>query len=198
MDRLERAFSSSPPVDVPLDARVAHLAGRRFLLPGPGPRVGDRLAARFSIPAARHATAPLRGDDIERGFVVVSTLPNIEKHACIAQIVDLEERAVCLAHVPRIFHVSADAARHWVEVDFFHRTIAAPGYSLAGADDESRRSFTRAFGVEVAGERRIAHGLFALWRGEFLAIDIPVDQMLTPAVVDFLDRAHALLHGIPR
>ena len=174
--------------------RVAELAGRRIVLPGPGPRPGERLAAHFTIPPARHSSVPLGADDLRRGFVVVSTLPNIQKHACIAQIVDLEERAPCLLHVPRIFHVSADGAEHWAEMDLFHAAVEAPGYSLAEADDTSREAFALAFGVAVEGERRIAHGLFALWQGEFLAVEIPGDQMSAPAVLDFLERVHALLH----
>ncbi len=174
--------------------RVARVAGRRIVLPGPGPRPGEPLVARFTIPPARHSLSPLGDDDLRQGFVVVSTLPNIQKHACIAQIVDLEEGAPCLLHTPRIFHVSADGAEHWAEMDAFHASVEAPGYSLAGADDASRTSFAHAFGVAVEGDRRIAHGLFALWQGEFLDVEIPLDQMGAPAVFDFLDRAHTLLH----
>jgi hypothetical protein len=143
-DRGRLGAPSSPATDLArTESRVATLAGRSVVLPGPGPRVGERLAARFAIPPARRASTPLTAD-------------------------------------------------------VFHRSVEAAGYSLAGADDESRRAFARAFGVEVLGERRIAHGLFGLWEGEFVAVDIPGDQMLTPGVIHFLDRLHALLHGAGR
>ncbi len=71
--------------------------------------------------------------------------------------------------------------------------MTAPGYSLCCADDTSREGFGRAFGVAVQGHHRIAHGLFALKDGVFLAADVPFDQMEPPDVPSFLARVRRLL-----
>lgn len=128
---------------------------------------------------------------------MVSTLPNIEKHACLAQIVELEERSHGAIPHHRIVHVSADHEAHWREVDRFHPNIQAAGYSLCCADPASREA-VEAFGVGVEGHHRIAHGLFALLDGVFLAAEIPADQMKPAEVRDFLHRVAALVrHGRP-
>jgi len=175
--------------------RTVRLGERLLRLPWRAPAIGSRLEAEFHIPPARRTNAPLTRDSLARGLVVVSTLPNIEKHACVAQIVDLEEHGRCLVHQPRIVHVSSDPARHWAEVDLFHPGIVSESYSLAECDGESRRSFAQAFGVAVEGEPRITHGLFALLDATFLAVEIPFDQMRPPWVTDFLDAVHGALHA---
>lgn len=49
-----------------------------------------------------------------------------------------------------------------------------------------------AFGIGVEGHQRIAHGLFGLRDGVFLAADIPDDQMKPADVRGFLTRVAAL------
>lgn len=164
-----------------LGERVIHLQGRV-------PLCGEHLAAEFVIPAARLADEPLTAAELRRGLVVVSTLPNIEKHACLAQIVDLEKRDRERLPGLRIVHVSADHAEHWQEVDRFHPHIRAAGYSLCCVDPVSRAAFVEAFGVGVDGHHRIAHGLFALLNGRFVQAEIPEDQMRPADVERFLDR----------
>jgi len=168
--------------------RTAQLGPDRIHLLGNVPCRGERLTAEFTIPAARLADTPLTVHKLRRGLVVVSTLPNIQKHACLAQIVELEEHGH--EHLPslRILHVSADHAEHWGEVDRFHPNIRSAGYSLCCADPASREAFILAFGVGVEDHHRIAHGLFALQDGIFLEVDIPHDQMRPAAVRDFLGR----------
>jgi hypothetical protein len=179
-----------------LDAseRRAVLRNRTLVLPGPLPRPGDPLAdVQFSIPPARHAQTPLTPEALRLGTVVVSTLPNIGRHACAAQILGLEERCLERLDEFRLVHVSADEPRFWLEVDHFHPVLRADGFSLHGADDASREAFGRAFGVAVQGERRIAHGLFGLHDGVFLAADVPYDQMAVPDVDGFVARLRRLL-----
>lgn len=168
--------------------RTAQLGNSRIALLGEMPIPGDRLEADFTIPAARSASRPLVPSDLHEGLVVVSTLPNIQKHACLAQIVELEERSHGTMPQLRIVHVSADHETHWQEVDRFHPNIQAAGYSLCCADPASRTSFVEAFGVGVEGYHRIAHGLFALLDGVFIAAEIPSDQMRPAAVHRFLER----------
>lgn len=174
------------------EVRFARLGGRRITLPGSAPRAGDRLTARFELPPARNATAPLCATDLSAGLVFVSTLPNVAKSACLAQIVDLDEHTQNPAGEGRVVLVSADHASNWREVDEFHPDVRAPAYTLDGASAEHRAAFVRAFGVEVAGHRRIAHGLFALIDGVFLTADVPFDQMSSPDVAGFLTRVRRL------
>jgi len=172
---------------------VVRLGDEFLLLAHDAPRPGDELAGDFVVPAARIAREPLTPAVLARGLVVVSTLPNIQKHACVAQIVEVEELAPHELPSPRIFHVSADDAHHWGEVDRFHASVASPGYSLCCASPASRAAFGRAFGVAVEGHRRIAHGLFALHDGVFLAAEVPFDQLQPPDVPAFVRRVHNLL-----
>jgi hypothetical protein len=166
--------------------RLAWLGQERLELLGPAPRPGDPLLGHFSIPPARRASSPLTGGELRRGLVVVSTLPNIRRHACLSQIVDLDEHGGDLLPGARFYHVAADEPEHWAEVDRYHAGVRAPGYSLHLAPPADRAAFVAAFGVGVARHRRIAHGLFTLREGRFLAVDIPVDQMAPMDVGCFL------------
>jgi hypothetical protein len=86
----------------------------------------------------------------------------------------------------RLLHVSADAAACWYEVDLFHPELEAAGYSLHEADSDSVQAFTHLFGVAVAGNRRIAHGMFALENGVITVADIPLQQMGVPSIGRFM------------
>jgi hypothetical protein len=175
----------------PAGSRTAYLGETVIELEGPAPRVGTSLVGEFALAPAHYAAGPLLAVDLRHGPVVVSTLPNIEKHACIFQIVDLEEELARFDPPPRLVHVSSDSARHWTEVKQYHPELRAPGYTLGETDAHSCDAFKAAFGVGVRGHRRIAHGLFALRDGIFLAVDIPDDQMSAPPVKLFL---HQLSH----
>lgn len=170
------------------EQRRAKLGSETIQLEGAMPQVGERLEASFSIPAARHAESPLSATGLLQGLVIVSTLPNIQKHACIAQIVDLEAQAKERVPSAQLVHISSDHADHWLEVDRFHPDVETPGYSLCCADPVSRQAFAQAFGVGVKAHQRIAHGLFALHEGVFVAVAIPEDQMRTPEVAGFLEQ----------
>ena len=172
--------------------RWAQLGARRLCLLGQAPKPGDLVSGQFSIPAARHAAMPLTDSELCQGLVIVSTLPNIQKHACMRQIVDLEERVKEKLPDARIVHVSADHAEHWQEVDQFHPDVQAAGYSLCCADTVSREAFVRAFGVGVKDHHRIAHGLFALKDGAFIGVEIPGDQMRTPEIDLFIESVRAV------
>jgi hypothetical protein len=174
--------------------RHADLGGRSIVLLGHLPQPGRALVDVFTLPPARRATAPLTESDLVHGTVVVSTLPNIQRHACIAQIVELEEECAHRHPAVRIVHVSQDEAIHWREVDRFHRGVTASSYTLSGSSESSRVSFTWAFGVGVLGEQRIAHGLFALRDGVFVAAEVPFDQMQAPDVRWFLRALDGALH----
>ena len=176
----------------PTGSRTAFLGETVIELEGPAPRVGTSLVGEFALAPAHFAPVPLLAADLRHGPAVVSTLPNIEKHACIYQIVNLEEELARFSPPPRLVHVASDSARHWKEVEQYHPELRAPGYALAETDADSRDAFKAAFGVGVRGHRRIAHGLFALRDGIFLAAEIPDDQMSPPPVKLFLHRlSHA-------
>lgn len=168
--------------------RTAKLGDTLIELEGSAPDLGAPLRGEFAIAPARHARTPLLASDLRAGWVVLSTLPNIEKHACISQILDLEEAIVKMDPRPRLVHVSADEAHHWHEVDHIHPDLRAPGFTLASTSPRDRAAFTAAFGVGVRGKPRIAHGLFGLRDGTFEDAEIPYDQMQSPNVVEFVAR----------
>ena len=179
----------------PQEHRVALLGETSLRLPGSLPQPGEFLLPRpFTIPPARNASEPLTPASLRSGLALVSTLPNIGRHACAAQILDFEEQALRRLESFRMVHVSTDAASFWSEVDHFHPGLGAQGFSLFDADQESLTAFGLSFGVAVEGHRRIAHGLFALVDGMFLATEVPFQQMAVPNVGRFLDRVERLLN----
>jgi len=170
--------------------RIVKLGSKELELLGECPLPLQPLPpTTFAIPPARNATEPLVFSDLTRGKVFVSTLPDISKHACAAQILGLEEQVRHRAPEARLVHVSADAPHFWDEVDHFHRDLTASGYSLFGADEESARAFGQLFGVAVKGNRRIAHGLFALQDGIVVAAEIPYQQLGIPSIGRFMHTA---------
>jgi peroxiredoxin len=170
--------------------RIVRLAEKEIELVGECPQVGDRISPNhFSIPPARCAIRSLQPKDLLEGLVFVSTLPNISKHACAAQILGLEEEVRHREPDARLVHISADAPKFWVEVDLIHPNLTAEGYSLFGADDDSSDAFKKAFGVGVVGSTRIAHGLFSMKDGVVLAAEIPYQQMGVPSIGRFMHRA---------
>ena len=174
--------------------RVALLGDTPLRLLGRLPQPGELLADRpFSVPPARNAGAPLTTASLREGLVLVSTLPNIGRHACAAQILDFEEQSMRRLDACRMIHVSTDEARFWSEVDHFHPALGAEGYSLFDADEASIAAFGLSFGVAVEGHGRIAHGLFALADGVFVGAEIPFQQLAVPDVGGFLDRVERLL-----
>jgi peroxiredoxin len=175
--------------------RAAYLNGQQIGLLGVVPGAGDELVEQFTVPAARRATEPLTANDLRQGLVLVSTLPNIHRHACVVQIVHLHEHGQHILPQARIVHVSADPPEYWDEVTQFHGNVTAPGFSLTPATPDSRDAFVRSFGIGVAGQRRIAHGLFALKEGVFLGSEVPTDQMSPPGVDAFLARIRRLLEA---
>ncbi len=167
--------------------RIADLGGTPIRLRGRVPLPGERLGCDFAVPAARRAAAPLTREALSRGLVIVSTLPNIRRHACMSQIVVLDEETPRLLPGARVVHVAADEAEHWAEVDRFHPGVVAAGYSLHGAAPACRIAFGHAFGVAVEGHARIAHGCFALRDGVIVAAEVPYHQMHSMDVRPFLE-----------
>jgi peroxiredoxin len=189
MDEVEHPHDDDEEEDLPREAR---LGGQVVRLMGRAPRPGDHLVRSFRVPEARRANHPLETSTLRDGLVIVSTLPNIAKRACTAQVVKLEAARKALDGL-RIFHVASDGLLAWDEVEQFHPDVAAPGYALKAASPFDAAAFKRAFGVGVEGSHRIAHGLFALKNGVFLLVDIPFDQFRTPSVERFMYRARAIV-----
>lgn len=162
------------------------MGGKAIALLGDEPRVGARIDRPFSVPPARGATAPLTEKDLSQGLVILSTLPNIHRHACVAQIIDLERTLPHELPQARIVHVSGDSRERWSEVDRYHPDVTSASYTLASATSHSRQVFVETFGVAVENHWRIAHGLFAIDHGVVVMADIPTDQMQRPRVGRFL------------
>jgi len=169
------------------------LGSRWAVLEAPCPRPGDVLRADFRLQPAHHASTSLCASQLQHGLVILSTLPNIEKRACTAQILALDRELDARGWRPQVVHVSSDAARHWSQLARLHDQVNAAGYTVDGASDKDRQVFARSFGVAVSGERRIAHGLFALQDGVFLSAEVPENQFRTPGVRQFLQRLARLM-----
>lgn len=114
------------------------------------PERRDVLRGDFALPAGRNASSPLTGGSLGHGAVIVSTLPDIRKHACALQVLDLEEHVRIDFPGVRLVHIASDDAAGWQEVDWYHRDLRAEGYTLAGATESCPRGFTAAFGVAWA------------------------------------------------
>ncbi|NOU27517.1 MAG: hypothetical protein HOO96_06370 [Polyangiaceae bacterium] len=174
----------------PEPPRMARIGNERVELYGSPPSPGDRVTAHFEVAPARNSSTPLTPAHLRSGLVLMTTLPNIHKHACTAQIIGLEALARDELPHARLLHVSSDAVEHWAEVDELHGSVTAEGYSLDGAVGGD--SFRDQFGVGVRGSRRIARGLFALLDGVVLAADVPENQGRTPSIRRFIERTCAL------
>jgi len=173
------------------EVRRAYVGTRTVELYGRALAAGDRVDVDFTIPPARASFVPLTGERLGRGLVLMTTLPNIHKHACAAQIVQTEALARRVLPEAEVLHVASDRPEYWQEVDHLHGDVRAAGYSLKTSADGD--VFRAAFGVGVRGSDRIARGLFALYRGVVLAADVPEDQARTPDVARFVERTRSLL-----
>lgn len=165
-----------------LDDKVIHLRG-------PRPKMNTPISVRFNIPAARNAQQPLKQTDLMQGIFIISTLPNIQKSACMRQILDLE-------HVIQknfkdsvtLVHISSDEARYWQEVDDLHPHLKAKAYTLDGVPEEIKEEIADMLGVGVVDSHRIAHGIFGFKDGRIIAAMIPRQQMGNPDVRVFVRR----------
>jgi len=174
--------------------RVVQLNETSLRLLGRLPQPGERLATRpFSVPPARNATSPLTRASMDDGLVLMATLPNLGRYVRAAHLLDFEKRLTGRLGEFRTVHVSTDEASIWAEFNHFHPGLAAEGYSLFDADEETVSGFGLSFGVALEGHGRIAHGLFALLNGVFVAAEVPFDQLDVTGVEPFLDRVERLL-----
>jgi len=163
------------------------LGDRPIELLGKKPKAGFRWDARFRIPPAHNTKTPLTDKDLAEGLVIISTLPNIQSHACAAQVLDLEEECKNRGIPAKIFHVACDCPEHWDEVKKLHPFLKAKGYSFENANKTDIETFSWNLGVGVKGSRRIAHGLFAFRDGSLVKAYIPKQQYGIPNIKRFLD-----------
>jgi hypothetical protein len=166
--------------------RPACLAGRPILLLGHLPHPGRALVDVFRLPAVDHAGARLTDEDLRVGTVAVSTSPSLGPDS-MRQLEALKN--ACRRDLPfaRVVHVSHDMDSSAAIDGSVHGEL----YTLEGASESSCVSFTWAFGVGVLGEKQIAHGLFALREGIFVAAETPFDQRPLHDVSGFIRAWHA-------
>ena len=169
-----------------LDDKVIHVRGSR-------PRINTSISFRFDIPAARNAQQSLRETELLQGNFVISTLPNIQKSACMRQVLDLEHSIKKNLQQTKLVHISSDAAIHWKEVDELHPKLKARAYTLNGLDAKTKQEFADMFGVGVVESERIAHGIFGLKDGKIITAMIPRQQMGNPNVSVFVRRYKAAI-----
>lgn len=193
------AVAETPTPEAP-DAppRQVRVMGALRTLRGDAVRVGDVVHGAWSLPRVRGDGAPLGADSLRDGLAFVSTLPNIHKHACVAQVLRLEHEVSHAWPHARVHHVSADGPETWAELDDFHAEVRAGAYSLALATEASSDAFRACFGVGVEGTPRVAHGLFAVLDGVVLGSEIPFEQMGAADVDLFLERLERLLGALRR
>jgi hypothetical protein len=172
------------------DDRLVRLHGEDLWLYGRRLSPGDEVSGPFAVEPARHAWEPLTDATVRSGLVIVTTLPNIRKHACSAQLLQTESLAHTMLPKARVFHVAADDVSNWREVDALHGDSCASGYALGALPLDD--AFRVAFGVGVRGSHRIARGLFALLDGVVLAAELPFQQGRTPDVPGFIGRTRRL------
>lgn len=164
-----------------------YLGEERIELYGIKPKLGEKLRAPFLIPPAFNTISPLGKKSMDKGLVILSTLPNIKSNACIAQVLDLEMEIKARKLKAKIFHVACDCPEHWAEVRSLHPFLKAKGFSLQNASKKDSESFRISFGVGVHGSSRIAHGLFAFRDGRIIASYIPRQQYAIPNIKKFLN-----------
>lgn len=155
-------------------------------LEGKEPAIGSVLDHTFLIPEAIGNSA-VADVNLKKSLVIVSTLPNVQKDHCIQQILELENLAKkLLPSATKIHHVSSDTRLDWRSAQNKIK-IPIKAYTLHDAVPVSRLEFKEAFGVGVVGNDRIAHGLFALFKGQFVAVQIPSEQLGIPNVSLFIN-----------
>jgi len=164
-----------------------YLGDERIELYGNKPKLGEKLQIPFLIPPAFNTRLPLRKKAIDKGLVIISTLPNIKSNACSAQILNLEMEIKARKIKAKIFHVACDCPEHWEEVRSIHPFLRAKGFTLKNASKEDSESFRNSFGIGVHGSSRIAHGLFAFQDGKVIASYIPRQQYGIPNIKKFLN-----------
>ncbi len=163
-----------------------YLGDIKIELIGKRPQTGFSLQKTFSIPAAYNAKRALKNDSLKKGWVIISTLPNIRSNECSMQILNLENEIKKLNEKIRIFHIACDSPDHWEGVKELHPSLKAKGFCLNLAAKKDVMNFKESFGVGVKGSERIAHGLFAFRDGKLIGSLIPKQQYGIPNIKGFL------------
>ncbi len=159
---------------------------KTYLLEGNLPFIGQTITKEFTLQEAL-GKKPLSFKDLSKGLVIVSTLPNIKKEHCIQQVNELETLArLLLPSSTQIVHVSSDPPAAWKNAKTFLPDVELRAYTLFDTDPESVSMFREEFGVGVQDSDRVAHGLFALFHGQFMKLQVPDDQLGVPNIPLFL------------
>ena len=168
--------------------RKVFLGDCSIFLEGSQPKYGQKLANNITAKPARKTKEALGSTQLSQGLVFVSTLPNIRSFACSQQVLDLEVGSKKKFPKSKIFHIASDPKSGWKEVDLLHPFLSSPGFTLCGLSKDEKERFKSSFGVGVENENRIAHGLFALLDGKFIASYIPRQQYGVPNIKLFLNK----------
>jgi peroxiredoxin len=159
--------------------RKVFLGDCSIFLEGSQPKYGQKLANNITAKPARKTKEALGSTQLSQGLVFVSTLPNIRSFACSQQVLDLEVESKKKFPKSKIFHIASD---------LLHPFLSSPGFTLCGLSKDEKERFKSSFGVGVENENRIAHGLFALLDGKFIASYIPRQQYGVPNIKLFLNK----------
>ena len=164
-----------------------YLGDKKIKVYGNHLKKGEPLDVKFTLPPAYNTKKFLKKKDINKGLVILSTLPNIKSNECSTQVLDLETEVNARKLNAKIFHIACDCPNHWEEVKQLHPFLKAKGYTFELANPKDIENFKQTLGVGVLGSKRIVHGLFAFLDGKLLSSYIPKQQYGTPNVNKFLN-----------
>lgn len=157
-------------------------------LTGRRPKLGDPIEGKFGFKPALNTKSKFPDLKNIKGLVFLSTLPNVKSFACSTQVLDLEEEISKRNIRAKIFHLASCGINSWTEIKKLHPQLKANGYSLQNCDNDEVTTFKQKLGVGVTNSHRLAHGLFVLKNGKFIASYIPKQQYGVPNIKRFLNR----------
>ena len=162
---------------------------------GKRPKTGEPIDGKFGFRPVLNTKAnfPCLGN--AKGIVFLSTLPNVRSFACSTQVLDLEEEVIIRKIPAKIFHLASCGKESWSEIKKLHPQLKAHGYSLQNCNTNDVNRFKHKLGVGVSNSNRLAHGLFVLKNGKFIASYIPKQQYGVPNIKRFLNRLERSLHS---
>lgn len=165
-----------------------YLGDSPIQLIGKRPKPGQKLALKPKLPGVYNTRKDFGSVAKEKGYLFVSTLPNVKTHACSAQVYELETLLAEKGIEATICHISSDGKSSWSEVKKLHPGLKCLGFTLQEADKETVLTFKESLGVGVSNSHRLAHGLFAYKDGKLIGSLIPKQQYGSPNIKKFLSK----------
>ncbi|TGL48907.1 hypothetical protein EHQ59_15695 [Leptospira kemamanensis] len=155
---------------------------------GKKPKFGEPFRGKFQFTPALNTRSRFPNLQNTKGLVFVSTLPNVKSFACSTQVLELEEEIKARKLQAKIIHLASCGQNSWMEIKKLHSHLKAKGYSLGKRNSMEVQTMKQILGVGVINSNRLAHGLFVLLDGKFIASYIPKQQYGVPNIKRFLNK----------